>query len=145
MKVFFVSKRLAFGSAVTSWGHVEKLRSVGITHVINLRWSQNNAKVRQFDHIWLRFHDDKKPRPRWFYRLALKFYKRARKDPHAKVFVMCHHGQCRSASLVYFFLRASGKNRSKAEHKIISARRTARVVPAYRDSGHEYLRRRKHS
>jgi protein-tyrosine phosphatase len=145
VKVFFVSKRLAFGSAVTTWGHAEKLRALGITHIINLRWSRNNAKVRQFEHIWLRFHDDKEPRPRWFYRKALRFYKKATKRRRAKVLVMCHHGQCRSASLAYFFLRASGKNRCKAEHKIKSARRTARVVPAYRDSGHEFLRRRDHS
>ena len=139
MKAFFVTKRLAFGSAVTTWSHAEKLRKLGITHVINLRWSQNNAKVRQFQHIWLRFHDDKKPRPRWFYRRALKFYKRAVKDPRAKVFVMCHHGQCRSASLAYFFLRASGANRRKAEHRIVSTRPTARVVPAYRQSAEKHL------
>lgn len=89
MKVFFVTKRLAFGSAARTWEHAEKLRALGITHIINLRWSRNNAKVRQFPHIWLRFHDDKKPRPRWFYRRALKFYKRATKNRQAKVLVMC--------------------------------------------------------
>ncbi len=139
MKVFFVSKRLAFGSAVTTWGHAEKLRDLGITHIINLRWSRNNAKVRQFPHVWLRFHDDKKPRPRSFFRRALKFYGNAVKDRRAKVFVMCHHGQCRSASLAYFFLRASGKPLAKAERKIKSVRRTARVVPAYRESGENFL------
>lgn len=142
MKAFFVSKRLAFGSAVTTWGHAEKLRELGITHIINLRWSQNNAKVRQFEHLWLRFHDDKKSRPRWFYHRALKFYRKATKDRRAKVFVMCHHGQCRSASLAYFFLRASGKHPGKAERRVMSARPTARVVHAYRESSEEYLRRR---
>lgn len=141
MKVFFVNKRLAFGSAVTTWGHAEKLRDLGITHIINLRWSQNNAKVRQFEHVWLRFHDDKKPRPRWFYRRALKFYKKAMKNSRAKVFVMCHHGQCRSASLAYFFLRLSATNPREAERKILRARNTARVVPAYRQSSERYLRR----
>lgn len=142
MKTFFVTKRLAFGSAITTWEHAEKLRALGITHIINLRWSQNNAKVRQFDHIWLRFHDDKKPRPRWFYRRALKFYKKAKKDRHAKVFVMCHHGQCRSASLAYFLLRASGKSSRKAEYRIKSARRTARIIRAYRETSEDYLRRK---
>ena len=140
MKVFFVNKRLAFGSAVTTWGHVEKLRSMGITHVVNLRWSQNNAKVRQFEHIWLRFHDDKKPRPRWFYKRALKFYKGAVKDRSSKILVMCHHGRCRSASLAYFLLRASGKSRRNAEFRVSRARRTARVVPAYRETSEKYLR-----
>lgn len=139
MKVFFVSKRLAFGSAVTAWNHAERLRALGITHIINLRWSQNNAKVRKFEHIWLRFHDDKKTRPHWFYGRALKFYKKAIKHRRAKVLVMCHHGQCRSASLAFFLLRASGKSPRKAEHKITAARRTARVVPAYRQSGENYL------
>jgi hypothetical protein len=139
VKAFFVTKRLAFGSAVTTWGHAEKLRDLGITHIINLRWSQNNAKVRQFEHVWLRFHDDKKPRPRWFYRRALKFYKRATRDRHAKVFVMCHHGQCRSASLAYFLLRASGKSSRNAGSRIKSARRTARLIPAYRETSEDYL------
>lgn len=140
LRVYFVSKRLAFGSAVRTSGHAQELRSLGITHIVNLRWSRNNAKVRSFPHIWLRFHDDKKPRPRWFYRRALKFYRKALKDSKAKVFVMCHHGQSRSASLTYFLLRASGKRPRKAEHRVITARPTARVVPAYRESCEKYLR-----
>lgn len=143
MKVFFVNKRLAFGSAVETWSHVEKLRALGITHVVNLRWSQNNAKVRQFRHIWMPFHDDKKLRPRWFYRQALKFYSKAMKDPRTKVFVMCHHGLCRSASLAYFLLRGSGASRAKAESKVKRARPTARIVNGYRESGEKFLRRMK--
>jgi protein-tyrosine phosphatase len=141
VKAFFVSERLAFGSAIKTKTHVKKLRALGITHVINLRWSQNNAKVRKFRHIWLPFHDDKKPRPRWFYKRTLKLYRKAMKKRDTKLLVMCHHGICRSASLVYFFLRSSGKRRFKAESKITRARSTARVVPAYRESCEEYLRR----
>jgi len=141
VNAFFVSKRLAFGSAIKTKTNVEQLGALGVTHIINLRWSQNNAKVRQFPHIWLPFHDDKKPRPRWFYKRTLKFYRKAMKQRDAKLFVMCHHGMCRSASLTYFFLRSSGKSRAKAELKIQGARPTARVVPAYRESGEKYLRR----
>jgi predicted protein tyrosine phosphatase len=141
LKAFFVSQWLAFGSAIKTKAHVMQPRALGITHIINLRWSQNNAKVRQFPHIWLRFHDDKKPRPPWFYKRALKVYRKAMKQRDAKLFVMCHHGICRSASLTYFFLRSLGKSSSKAEHKIIGARPAARVVPAYRESGEKYLRR----
>jgi hypothetical protein len=61
----------------------------------------------------------------------------------AKMFVMCHHGICRSASLTYFFLRTSGKSRAEAELKIKCARLMARVVPAYRDSSEKYLSRMK--
>jgi protein-tyrosine phosphatase len=141
VKAFFVSKRLAFGSAIKTKTHVKQLRVLGITHVINLRWSENNAKVRKFRYIWLRFHDDKKPRPRWFYKRALKFYRKAMKKRDTKLLVMCHHGICRSASLTYFLLRFSGESRNKAERKVKRARSLARVVSAYRDSGEKYVRR----
>lgn len=140
MKAFFVSPRLAFGSAVETKTHAKQLRSLGVTHIINLRWSKNNANVRKFRHIWLRFHDDKKPRPRWFYKRALKFYRKAMRKRDTKLLVMCHHGICRSASLTYFLMRSSGKSTRKAERKIKAARPTARVVPAYRESSEKYLR-----
>ncbi len=46
MKAFWVSKRLAFGSAVTAWGHVEKLQALGITHIINLRHGKHGRNPR---------------------------------------------------------------------------------------------------
>jgi protein-tyrosine phosphatase len=141
VKAFFVSERLAFGSAIKTKHHVKQLRTLGITHVINLRWSGNNAKVRKFHHIWLPFHDDKKPRPRWFYKRALKFYRKSMVRRDTRVLVMCHHGICRSASLTYFLLRSSGKGRAKAESEVVRARPTARVVPAYRESCERYLSR----
>lgn len=140
MKAFFVSKRLAFGSAIKTKTHLKRLQALGITHVINLRRS-NNKRIQKFSNLWLPFPDDLKPRPRWFYRRTLKFYRKAMKRHDTKLFVMCHHGICRSASLTYFFLRHSGKSRNKAELRIKTARPAARVVPAYRESGEKYLKR----
>jgi protein-tyrosine phosphatase len=142
LKAFFVTKRLAFGSGITTWRHVEQLRDLGITHVINLRRRNNNRKVRQFEWLWLPFKDNKKQRPRWFYKRALKFYRRALRERNAKVFVMCRMGICRSASLAYFFLRASGRSEKIARERVISARQWATVASAYRESGEEYLRYR---
>jgi hypothetical protein len=45
-----LGKPLAFGSAITTWGHVEQLQTLGITHVINLRQSearQENPTVQE--------------------------------------------------------------------------------------------------
>src|SRR5712691_7553049 len=114
MKAYWVSRRLAFGSAITNWQHVEKLQALGFTHVINLRHGKHGKKVREFKNLWLPFRDDMQSRPRWFYGRALRFYKRAMRKPNTKVFVMCHHGLCRSASLTYFLLRgASGFTHSR--------------------------------
>jgi protein-tyrosine phosphatase len=141
MKVFWVSKRLAFGSAITTWGHVEQLKTLGITHVVNLRHGNHTKKVRQFKNLWLSFRDDMKPRPKWFYRHALRFYVKAMRKPDSKVFVMCHHGICRSASLTYFFLRLSQEGSKQSEALVLKARPSARVVPAYRESCEEFLLR----
>ena len=78
MRLFWVSKRLAFGSAISTWEHVRQLHGDGITHVINLRSSRRyRAKLRSFHSLWLPFPDDKKERPTWFYRRALRFYEQA--------------------------------------------------------------------
>jgi protein-tyrosine phosphatase len=140
VKAFFVSKRLAFGSAIKTKTHVKKLKALGITHVINLRQS-SNRQIQKFSHLWLPFPDDLKPRPRWFYKQTLKFYRKAMKQRDTKTFVMCHHGICRSASLAYFFLRSVGNSRTTVEFRIKTARPTARIVSAYRESSEQYLAR----
>jgi protein-tyrosine phosphatase len=139
VKAFFVTKRLAFGSMITTWSDVERLQHLGITHVINLLRNKNTKKIRQFKWLWLPFTDDKKPRPRWFYRKALKFHKRATRKRDSKVFVMCHHGISRSASMAYFLLCASGLGSDKAESTILRVRPCAHIVRAYRESGEKFL------
>jgi len=142
MKVFFVNRRLAFGSAIKTYGHVEVLEAHGITHVINLRRS-NNRHIRRFEDIWLPFKDNGRRRPKRFYRRAFKFYRKARKDARAKLFVMCHYGMRRSPSMTYFLLRASGASAQRAAALVIKARAQAKLVRAYRESGEKYLRRMK--
>lgn len=139
VKVFFVNKRLAFGRAITSKAHVEKLRELGITHVINLRRT-TNRKIGQFTHIWLPFAANGRPRPAWFYKRSLDFYEEAMGCKGAKLYVMCRHGICRSASLIYFFLRASGKGRKKAKKIILRARPHAQIPNCYKQSGEKFLR-----
>ena len=106
MKVFWVSKRLAFGSAITTWRHVRAAAGTGrhTRHQPAARQAQR-SKLRQFKSLWLPFRDDKKARPCGFI-VVRSGSTRAPWTRSAKVFMMCHHGICRSASLAYFFLRA---------------------------------------
>jgi protein-tyrosine phosphatase len=80
-----------------------------------------------------------KPRPRWFYRQALRFYNRAMTRPNAKVYVMCRMGICRSASLTYFYLRASGYGSRRAETTVLRARPCAKIRCIYRRCGEQFL------
>ena len=139
MRVFWASKRLAFGSEITTWRSVEQLQALGITHVVNLLGKKYGKKTRHFKNVRLSFQDDMKPRPRWFYRHALRFYKRAMHEPNAKVFVMCRLGVCRSASMTYFLLRASGYGYAKAEKIVLRARPCAKIRRIYRECGEQFL------
>lgn len=140
MKVFWVSKQLAFGSAISTWEHVRGLHEMGFTHVINLRSSRRyRFKLRSFRRLWLPFPDDKEPRPARFYRDALRFYKRAMEGSDSKVLVMCHRGICRSASLTYFLLRASGFTRTRAESTVLRVKPCAIICRAYRECGEQFL------
>jgi len=139
MIAFFVNEHLAFGSKVRLKRHVEKLQSLGITHVIDVRYYPTK-KLKEFRTIHLNFRDNAGPRPMWFYERAWKFYKSALKRPQPKVFVMCRAGRRRSASLTYFLLRASGVAKRKAEDDIKRARPCAQIVRSYRDSGEQFLR-----
>jgi hypothetical protein len=138
MTAFFVTKRLAFGSKVRLNRHVEKLRALGITHVIDVR-KYPSKKLRKFKTIHLNFKDDARPRPLWFYARALRFYQKALKQPNSKVYVMCRAGRRRSASMTYFLLRASGLGPSTAESTILRARPCVQIVRAYRESSEQYL------
>jgi len=139
MKVFPVGRRLCFGSAIRTWHDVERLQALGITHIINLRKNKHGKKLRQFECLRLRFRDDKQPRPKWFYRDALSFYRRVMGSSKSKVLVMCKHGLCRSASLAYFLLRASGYCPAKAQAIVLRARARAVICKAYRESGEQFL------
>jgi protein-tyrosine phosphatase len=139
MRAYFVNRRLAFGSAITTWSHVEQLQALGITHVINLRRNRHGKKIKAFKNLWLPFWDDKKPRPRWFYKQARSFFEKGMREPNAKVFVMCHFGICRSASLTYFLLRLSGKRPTTSKALVFKVRPCAVFARAYIDSCEEFV------
>ena len=100
--------------------------------------ANTGKKVRQFKNLWLPFRDDKEPRPKRFYRQALRFYQKAMRKPNTKVLCMCHHGMSRSPAITYFFLRIYGFSPARAKSTVLKARKCARVVPAYQRSGEDF-------
>jgi hypothetical protein len=62
------------------------------------------------------------------------------RKPNAKVFVMCHHGLCRSPSLAYFLLRGASKfTHSRAQNAVLRVRTRAIIARAYREGGKIFL------
>jgi len=138
MKAFFVTERLAFGTAATRLEHVQRLRGQGVTHAINLRWHRSEF-LELFPSLWLAYRDDLKPRPIEFYSRALSFYRNAMEFVESKIFVMCHHGYRRSPALVYFLLRSDGISPERARKLVTRARRSVHVATSYRASAERFL------
>jgi len=143
VKVFFPTKRLAFGSMITTWSDVEQLQALGITHVINLMRNTNNKKTESLSGSGFRLRTTRSLALAGSIEKLSSFNKRARQDRDRKVFVMCHHGISRSASMAYFLLRASGLGSDKAEATIRRVRPCAKIVRAYRESSEQYLLRKR--
>jgi protein-tyrosine phosphatase len=141
VRASFVNRRLAFGSAITTWAHVERFQALGFTHVINLRRNRHGKKIKSFKNLWLPFRDNKKPRPHWFYKQSRLFVEKAFRQRKTKVFVMCRFGVCRSASLTHFLLRLSGKNPNKSKALVLKARPCAVFGRTYVESSEEFVRR----
>ena len=139
MLVFWANKRLASGSGITNWKHVEQIQAIGITHIVNLRRNRHGKKVKQFTNLWLPIRDDKKRRPQRFYRDALRFYSKAIRRRNSKIVAVCKRGLCRSPSLVYFLLRANGCSPKKARNTVVKARSRAHICRAYRECGELFL------
>jgi protein-tyrosine phosphatase len=118
---------------------VKQLQALGFTHVINLRRNRHGKKIKSFKNLWLPFWDDKKPRPRWFYKESRSFFEKAFRKQNTKVFVMCHFGICRSASLTYFLLRLSGKGPNKSKALVLKARPCEVFGRAYVESAEGFL------
>ncbi len=101
---------------------MQGLSRLGIGQVINLRHGNHNRKVRRFRSLWLKFWGGKAAHAGWFWDCALRFYERAMRRRDAKLFVMCRHGICRSASLAYFLLRTSHRSAARAKALVLKAK-----------------------
>ena len=139
MKVFWVSKRLAFGSAVTTLE--PRGATPGAGHYA--RHQPAARQARQEKSASSRACGCRSGMTRSLARIGSTVgrcasTRRPCESPTSKVLCMCHHGMCRSPSLTYFFLRVDGFSPARAKSTVLKARKRARVVPAYQRSGEDF-------
>ena len=125
-KLFWASKRLAFGSAVTTWGHVEKLQTLGITHVIGLRHGKHGKKIREFESLWLPFKDEDPNHVR--IGSVVVRCSSTRKACVGRISQSPLHVPSRrfaeAASLTYLLLRADGLRPTRAKSTVLKSQTT---------------------
>jgi protein-tyrosine phosphatase len=124
-------RRIALGSAVWLPEHVESLRRVGITHVLDCQHSGAGEAFFRGSSI-VHFHcpteDDGQPKAwEWFLR-GVQFARQVLGDPSAKLLVHCAAGVNRSPAMTYAVMRAVlGMPAGKAWKAIERARPKAKA------------------
>jgi len=114
----FITERIALGGSFAGPADAAALKAAGITHVINCTELCDPAYVEgQFAMLWPmpRQPDDGNPRTLDWFRQGVNFW---RENEQSKIYVHCHAGMNRSASMVYALLRAMGIKPDDARHLI---------------------------
>jgi len=118
--VSFITPNLAVGGMIHET-EVSALRSLGITHIINVNWPdrpEHPVVVQSFAHLGLAMLDDAQPKPAWWFQAGIDFASHL--GPTDTLLVHCSAGINRSPAMAYAILRARGHD--DAEQRIRAAR-----------------------
>ncbi len=145
-------ERIAIGNLPTPASLPRLANEEGITHVVNCRAKAQTtfsgdlymeralfgrdrvACAEMWD------HGRRQDPASWA--AAAEFVAEALDDPQAKVLIHCQRGRRRSVLVAYAALRLRGHDPEQAARLILSHRREAHLVPAYRASVEDWLRER---
>jgi hypothetical protein len=135
----FVLPRIAVGSEPENVADAQRLRSMGITHVLDVRMPNDmghdtTGAPNLYRGLGITYHrtpmvDDGTQKPPSTYVDGVRFIGNALSRPGTKVYVHCAAGMYRSPSMVYAALRAMGYGQDAAWDRITSTRTVA--LPQY--------------
>lgn len=138
----FVTHRLATGGEIKKKSHLQDLKKLGITHIINGRNEFNDATVfsneLNFNYLWNGTDDDGALKPTEWFKRAIDFALPALALPHTKIYAHCAAGINRGPSLAYAILRAQGIEALFAHNLIMNARPIAEI--GYRQHADDAIR-----
>lgn len=131
LDIDFITQRVATGAEVSSQTHLDELRALGITHIINGRSEFNDAQVFKKDsgfcYLWNGVDDDGLTKPVEWFKKAIDFALPALALPNTKIYAHCAAGVNRGPSLAYAILRAQGLDAKLAMNLIKTNRPIAFV------------------
>ncbi len=145
-------ERIAVGSLTTPESLPKLANDEGVTHVVNCRARAQTAFSGDMEMQRAMFGADHVAHaPMWdhgrtqspdAWAAAAVFAAEALEDPAAKVLIYCQRGRRRSVLVAYATLRLRGHSPEDAARLILSHRKEAHLVPAYRASVEDWLRTR---
>lgn len=142
-------ERIAIGSLPTPVSLPQLANEQGITHVVNCRASAQTRFSGDMDMQRAMFGIDRvvhapmwdhgRPQSPDAWAAAAEFAAEALSDPNARVLIHCQRGRRRSVLVAYATLRLRGHSPEDAARLILTHRKEAHLVPAYRASVEEWL------
>lgn len=142
-------ERIAIGSLPTPVSLPQLANEQGVTHIVNCRARAQVALSGDMDMQRAMFGSDHVAHaPMWdhgrpqspdAWAEAAEFAAEALNDPNAKVLIHCQRGRRRSVLVAYATLRLRGHGSEQAARLILSHRKEAHLVPAYRKSVEDWL------
>ena len=140
----WVTDRIALGGAVESLYDARKMEADGITHVLNLRTSQDEVPWFQKTKIHYMSNpskdkDTKTKPPEWF-DSSRRVIMATLLDPKARLLIHCQEGVNRAPSTLYFFLRSLGFSKNDVLDMITSARPKTKGGMAWNDDAEAALK-----
>lgn len=138
----FVTSRIAVGGSIDSLFDARKIASDGITHVLNVRTSQDEVPFIQKAGMSYASNptkdEDTKKKPTSWFRQSADIISGALAQQSAKVLVHCQGGMNRSPASIYFFLRSLGLKKDLVTQLIVDARPQAKTMD-YLDDAEDAL------
>lgn len=139
----WVTSRIAIGGSIDSLYDVRRLAAKGITHILNVRTNQD--EVPWVQQVGLQYssnptkdEDEESKSPGWF-KSSFDVIFGCLSDSGGKILVHCQEGLNRSASTVYFFLRAIGFDKKTVTKMITDARPDTKDGMAWNDDAEAAL------
>jgi protein tyrosine phosphatase (PTP) superfamily phosphohydrolase (DUF442 family) len=122
----WVTSRIAVGGSIDSLYDARRIAAAGITHVLNVRTDQDEVPLVHKAGMTYSSNPSKKKdeavKPPGWFKSSFDIIFGCLADPGTKILVHCENGENRSASTVYFFLRAIGIDKKTAAGIITDGR-----------------------
>jgi protein-tyrosine phosphatase len=134
----WVTERIALGSAVTRFEHLNCLVSEHISLVLDCRMSNSHPELyehrREIIHVQCGTLDDGQSKTAdWFHRgIFVILNELSRRD--SRILVHCLLGVSRGPAMIYAILRVLGASASEAELRIMRAREILRTIKYQSDA-----------
>ena len=150
LDISWIDERTAIGAAPKSPAHMEELKALGVTDIIDLRAERNGQAESMFHtagihSFWVPTYDDWLPKGRDFFAQLCHQLAAIHQDPGRRLLICCGAGEHRAPLGGVVALIVQGHCLESAQRVVEDARPVAELLPPYLSSLREYVESELHT